>query len=299
MAVNHKPQLSPTVYTNLQGYVEFKANFHHVSIRAWKDPAQKWYDLPYLAMDDVIDAVLDQWPTEWRTTTDLAMGGSKYTTQRKKEEAKIKMTQLAEKRKKEATEKAQAERKAVQTEKKTGGTERGSHKGARSPSPETEEETEEQHGVDPQETSSRIKRPREPEKEGSRKKSKATKTSLDPITLTEGDLHDIDDKVRDVTTDALQQFEQQQQIILGAIHTSLQELQTCISQTGTMSTSLAISTSEAVDMLHAKASRAIVLPDGALTTENEADKPTVSAIKGVGLNLAALHVNPSTSYRME
>ena len=31
-----------------------------------------------------------------------------------------------------------------------------------------------------------------------------------------------------------------------------------------------------------------MLPNGALTTENEADGPTVNALKGVGLNLAAL-----------
>lgn len=62
--------------------------------------------------------------------------------------------------------------------------------------------------MDPQETSTCIKHPRELEKRGSRKKSKATKTSLDPITLTEGDLHDIGDTVIDVTMEALQQFEQ-------------------------------------------------------------------------------------------
>jgi len=32
----------------------------------------------------------------------------------------------------------------------------------------------------------------------------------------------------------------------------------------------------------------IVLPDGALTTENEADRPTVSSLKGVGLNMVVL-----------
>jgi len=58
--------------------------------------------------------------------------------------------------------------------------------------------------------STRIKCPRELEKGGSKKKSKATKASLDPITLTEGKLYDIGDTVRDVTTKALQQFEKQQ-----------------------------------------------------------------------------------------
>lgn len=57
--------------------------------------------------------VLDQWPTEWCTTIDLVVGGSKSTAQKKKEEAKLKMTQLAEKRKKEATDKAHVEREAV------------------------------------------------------------------------------------------------------------------------------------------------------------------------------------------
>ena len=51
---------------------------------------------------------------------------------------------------------------------------------------------------------------------------------------------------------------------------------------------MVINTSNVVDMLHMKASNAIVLPDGALTMENEADRPTVSALKGVGLNLAVL-----------
>ena len=62
--------------------------------------------------------------------------------------------------------------------------------------------------MDLQVTSAHLKRPREQEKGGLRKKSKATKTSLDPITLTEGNLHEIGDMVRDVTAEALQQFEQ-------------------------------------------------------------------------------------------
>ena len=97
------------MYANLQSYVEFKADFHRVSIRVWKDPTQKWYDLLYLTADDAIDAVLDKWPAEWHTTIDLAVGGSKSATQKKKDEAKLKIAQLIEKRKKEAAEKAKAE----------------------------------------------------------------------------------------------------------------------------------------------------------------------------------------------
>ena len=43
-----------------------------------KDPAHKWYDLTYLAMDDAIDVVIDQWLAEWHATTDLVVGGIKY-----------------------------------------------------------------------------------------------------------------------------------------------------------------------------------------------------------------------------
>lgn len=93
-----------------------------------------------------------------------------------------------------------------------------------SPSPETKKEDTEKHGVDPQEMSDYIKHLRELEKGGSIKKSKATKTSLDPITLTEGDLYDIGDTIMDVTAKALKQFERQQQDVLGAIQTGLQEL---------------------------------------------------------------------------
>lgn len=70
---------------------------------------QKWYDLLYLVTNDTIDAVLDQWPVEWCTTMDLAVGRSKYIMQNKKEEAKLKMEQLVEKRIKEAIDKAQEE----------------------------------------------------------------------------------------------------------------------------------------------------------------------------------------------
>lgn len=55
-----------------------------------------------------------------------------------------------------------------------------------------------------------------------------------------------------------------------------------------MSTSLAIGTSKVVDMLHTNNSIANVMLDGALTTENQADRPTINTLKGVGLNLVAL-----------
>lgn len=55
-----------------------------------------------------------------------------------------------------------------------------------------------------------------------------------------------------------------------------------------VSTSLAINTSEPDEMLHAKASNMIMLPNGALTTKNDTDMPTFNALNGVELNLAVL-----------
>jgi len=93
-----------------------------------------------------------------------------------------------------------------QTKKQIGGIERGFDKGARLPSPETKQDTNEQieqHDADPQATSAYMKHLREQEKGGSRNKYKATKTSLDLINLTKGDLYDIGDTVWDVTMEAL------------------------------------------------------------------------------------------------
>lgn len=54
MTINQKPHLSPTLFDQLAEYVEFKVDFHHIYIKAWKDPQQKWFDLPYLATYDAI-----------------------------------------------------------------------------------------------------------------------------------------------------------------------------------------------------------------------------------------------------
>jgi len=96
------------VFTKLQEYAEFKAEFHRVSIRARKEPKQTWHDLLYLVMNNVIGAVLDHWSIEWCIASDLTARSSKSVTQRKNEEAKLKMAHLAEKMKKEIADKAQA-----------------------------------------------------------------------------------------------------------------------------------------------------------------------------------------------
>jgi len=57
--------------------------------------------------------------------------------------------------------------------------------------------------VDPGSTSIQLKRPHGPEKTAVKKKVKVTKTSVDPITLTEGDLFNIGETIHEVTKDAL------------------------------------------------------------------------------------------------
>lgn len=64
MAINQKLQLSPTMFKNLLGYAELKVDFHNIYVQLHKNPNQKWFDLPYLATDDVISEVIKHWPTD-------------------------------------------------------------------------------------------------------------------------------------------------------------------------------------------------------------------------------------------
>ena len=122
---------------------------------------------------------------------------------------------------------------------------------------------------------------------GPQKKSKASKTSFDSITLTEGDLYDVGEMVRDITTEALPQFLKENKMELGALQAQIQELQVCTPQPGTVLTSLVVGTSAAKEMLRARMTNTIVFLDGALITENEANRPMVSGLKGIGLNVTA------------
>lgn len=55
-----------------------------------------------------------------------------------------------------------------------------------------------------------------------------------------------------------------------------------------MSINLALGTKATEEMLRACMTNTIVLPKGALVTENEADRPMVSRLKGIGINMVAL-----------
>lgn len=150
------------------------------------------------------------------------------------------------------------------------------------------ETNEEEGSANPQIVSTQLKRQCPSERMGPCKKLKVSKLSIDPIILTEGDLHDISETMCDVTTEALQNFTEENQIVLGALEAQIQELQVHTPRDGTLSTSLVVGTVVAEQMLRAWKTNTIVLPEGAPFTANEADQPTASALKGIGINMVAL-----------
>lgn len=70
-----------------------------------------------------------------------------------------------------------------------------------------------------------LKGPHRMEQTGPRKKTNASTLAGEPITLTEGDLYDIGDTVREVTREALKEEMTEQHIVLGELRAQLQELQ--------------------------------------------------------------------------
>ena len=120
MWINRRPGLSPTVYTTLQSFVGLKADMHNIYVRERKDLGKQWVKLPFVATDDIIFNVIDTWPPEC-CAPDIAEIEN-LVVQRKKDEAKLRIAQLDEKRRKEAvTAKVRAlwdaAQKAVEQEK--------------------------------------------------------------------------------------------------------------------------------------------------------------------------------------
>lgn len=68
-------------------------DLHSIYIRARKDPAKKLRELPFVATDDIIFNVLETWSSEWCALDITEM--EKSAMQKKKEEAKLCMAQLA------------------------------------------------------------------------------------------------------------------------------------------------------------------------------------------------------------
>ena len=101
MWINRWPHLSHTVHNSLQSFAYFKVDMHNIYIRARKDPTKQWKKLPFVATEDAIFIVLETWPSEWYAPDLVEL--EKAATQKKKDDAKLHVTQLAEKRKKETS----------------------------------------------------------------------------------------------------------------------------------------------------------------------------------------------------
>jgi len=57
---------------------------------------------------------------------------------------------------------------------------------------------------------------------------------------------------------------------------------------GNLSTSLTVGTMTVEQMLRAQVTNTIVLLEGALVTTNDADRPTITTLKCIGINMVSL-----------
>jgi len=57
--INKLPRLTDEIYESMKQIAEFKADMRHVCIRAQKDSAQAWTSLWFIAINDVIDGIVD------------------------------------------------------------------------------------------------------------------------------------------------------------------------------------------------------------------------------------------------
>lgn len=89
MGINHNPWLSLTFYNNLQSFIEFKADFHHIYLRMFKDPMKKWNELPYMVIDDVIFDVLETWLPEWYAPYVFALENSVVSKREEEEKLRV------------------------------------------------------------------------------------------------------------------------------------------------------------------------------------------------------------------
>lgn len=84
--VTQQPRLFTEIYDSVKHIAEFKEDMNFVSIWACKDPNQMWTTLPFIAIDEAIDVVLDTWPLEWHRPD--AVEHDEATISKQKAEAK-------------------------------------------------------------------------------------------------------------------------------------------------------------------------------------------------------------------
>ena len=111
-----------------------------------------------------------------------------------------------------------------------------------------------------------MKRSAPSERPKPQKKAKASKMDNRVTTLTEGDLTDMENTIRDATRVVVNEVMSEQQIVLGELHTQLHELGSRIAQVGTSATP-GVSIMAAMELLlKAQMVHSIPIPTGALIT---------------------------------
>lgn len=168
MWINRKSCLSPTVYNSLQSFAEFNVDMHNIYIRAHKDPTKQWTKLPVVATDDTIFTGLEAWPPEWLAPNIAKLERS--ATKKKKDNAKLRIAQLVEKRQKEtvatkvwagrevAQKAAKQENAAIATTTQEVATKTVEGQTMPSQGQAAEETETQEEGTDPQTASTQLKR---------------------------------------------------------------------------------------------------------------------------------------------
>lgn len=95
-------------YTNIS---YFKVDFHNLSIRAKKDAARTWHNLPYLVAKEHILGFINKWSSEWLTPSDEGTRTSEVIKGRMGKTTAMKITK---KDKEKEAPKASRKEKAVQ-----------------------------------------------------------------------------------------------------------------------------------------------------------------------------------------
>jgi len=115
------------------------------------------------------------------------------------------------------------------------------------------------------------------------------------MALIEGNLDDIEDKIKDTTTEVLLEFGQKYMQTIGSIQKDLRELhiqasriQVGIEQASVEQASLAPAKSQAVELVRTVDLRTITFPEESLHTDSADDRIILSTIQNIRHNIVTL-----------
>jgi len=194
--INELPCMSNGIYESMKHITEFKEDMHHIYIRTRKNLARAWTSLQFIAIDDIVDGVMDTWPPAWRRLE--AVECNEAVIRWQEEEANHAAQQ---KRNEQLTAKVQESQEAalvVVGKTPPGGATSTTAKSSQKLPTETVTDEPPTIGTDLP-----LKHPAQQEWPKPQKKAKASKTNNGVTTLIEGDLNYIENTVRDAARDAV------------------------------------------------------------------------------------------------